>query len=85
MIEVDAGRDPTLRLQAINYDVVFSALHGRRGEDGCGQDQLEVMHIPHTHSDVDIAAGLAFVTSVPTTTSFPDLSKWMIEDASCDR
>lgn len=33
-------------------DVVFNALHGRFGEDGCVQGLLELMKIPYTHSGV---------------------------------
>ena len=33
-------------------DVVFNALHGRYGEDGCIQGLLEILKIPYTHSGV---------------------------------
>lgn len=33
-------------------DVVFNALHGRYGEDGCIQGILNLMGIPYTHSGV---------------------------------
>ena len=33
-------------------DVVFNALHGRYGEDGCIQGLLEMLKIPYTHSGV---------------------------------
>ncbi len=33
-------------------DVVFNALHGRYGEDGCIQGVLNLMGIPYTHSGV---------------------------------
>ncbi|MGE5540346.1 MAG: D-alanine--D-alanine ligase [Gemmatimonas sp.] len=33
-------------------DVVFNALHGRFGEDGCAQGVLEILEIPYTHSGV---------------------------------
>jgi D-alanine-D-alanine ligase len=33
-------------------DVVFNALHGRFGEDGCVQGLLELLKIPYTHSGV---------------------------------
>lgn len=33
-------------------DVVFNALHGRYGEDGCIQGLLNLMEIPYTHSGV---------------------------------
>src|SRR5271163_4948045 len=39
-------------------DVVFNALHGRFGEDGCVQGLLELMKIPYTHSGV-LASALA--------------------------
>jgi D-alanine-D-alanine ligase len=31
-------------------DVVFNALHGRFGEDGCVQGLLDILDIPYTHS-----------------------------------
>ncbi len=58
VIEVDAGRDLALRLTEIAPDVVFNALHGRWGEDGCVQGLLEWMQIPYTHSGV-LASSLA--------------------------
>ncbi len=33
-------------------DVVFNALHGRFGEDGCVQGVLNILGIPYTHSGV---------------------------------
>ena len=39
-------------------DVVFNALHGRYGEDGCVQGVLEILGIPYTHSGV-MASALA--------------------------
>ena len=56
--EVDAGRDLVERLDHIKPDVVFNALHGRWGEDGCVQGLLEWMGIPYTHSGV-MASSLA--------------------------
>lgn len=50
--EVDAGADLVERLQALKPDVVFNALHGRWGEDGCVQGVLEWLRIPYTHSGV---------------------------------
>jgi len=35
---------------------VFNALHGRGGEDGCMQGQLELLGIPYTHSGVRASA-----------------------------
>ena len=56
--EMDAGADLATRLIAIAPDVVFNALHGRLGEDGCVQGVLEWLQIPYTHSGV-LASALA--------------------------
>ena len=79
VIEVDAGPDLVSRLTEISPDVVFNALHGRCGEDGCVQGLLEWLRIPYTHSgvmasaitmdkqrtkDVYAAHGLPFMQSV---------------------
>lgn len=50
---VDVGRDPAdlvRELVASTPDVVFNALHGRFGEDGCVQGVLNLLGIPYTHS-----------------------------------
>lgn len=52
VIEMDAGRDLAERLKEAAPDVVFNALHGRWGEDGCVQGLLEWLQIPYTHSGV---------------------------------
>jgi D-alanine-D-alanine ligase len=52
VIEVDAGRDLCDVLRVENPDVVFNALHGRWGEDGCVQGMLEWLGLPYTHSGV---------------------------------
>jgi D-alanine-D-alanine ligase len=49
---VDAGRDLAAVLTALKPDVVFNALHGAWGEDGCVQGVLETLQIPYTHSGV---------------------------------
>ncbi|RED14217.1 D-alanine--D-alanine ligase [Pontivivens insulae] len=56
--EIDAGESLVDDLRAANPDVVFNALHGRWGEDGCVQGLLEWMRIPYTHSGV-LASSLA--------------------------
>jgi D-alanine-D-alanine ligase len=56
--EVDAGPDLATRLRDLAPDVVFNALHGRWGEDGCVQGLLEWLRIPYTHSGV-LASALA--------------------------
>lgn len=50
--EVDAGLALVAQLTEASPDVVFNALHGRWGEDGCVQGLLEWLHIPYTHSGV---------------------------------
>uniref|UniRef100_A0A2A3JRR6 D-alanine--D-alanine ligase n=1 Tax=Alloyangia mangrovi TaxID=1779329 RepID=A0A2A3JRR6_9RHOB len=52
VIELDAGPDLAVRLADLSPDVVFNALHGRWGEDGCVQGLLEWMRLPYTHSGV---------------------------------
>jgi len=52
VIELDAGRDLAAALTRAAPDVVFNALHGRWGEDGCVQGLLEWMRLPYTHSGV---------------------------------
>ena len=51
-IEIDAGPDLPARLAKAAPDVVFNALHGRWGEDGCVQGMLEWLRLPYTHSGV---------------------------------
>ncbi len=52
---VDVGADISklvADITASKPDVVFNALHGRFGEDGCVQGLLNLMNIPYTHSGV---------------------------------
>jgi D-alanine-D-alanine ligase len=79
-VEIDPSQgDFPAALQAAKPDVVFNALHGRWGEDGCVQGLLELLRIPYTHSgvlssalamhkqrakDVYQAAGLPIVKSI---------------------
>lgn len=58
VIEIDAGKDLCAQLTEAAPDVVFNALHGRFGEDGCVQGILEWMRLPYTHSGV-LASALA--------------------------
>ena len=55
---IDAGRDLAQVLAELKPDVVFNALHGEWGEDGCVQGVLETLGIPYTHSGV-LASALA--------------------------
>jgi D-alanine-D-alanine ligase len=52
VVELDAGEDIVSRLKELSPNVVFNALHGRWGEDGCVQGMLEWMGLPYTHSGV---------------------------------
>lgn len=58
VVEIDAGADLAEQLLKAAPDVVFNALHGRWGEDGCAQGILEWLKIPYTHSGV-LASALA--------------------------
>ncbi|WP_112321518.1 D-alanine--D-alanine ligase [Oceanibium sediminis] len=81
VVEIDAGADLCAELTREKPDVVFNALHGRWGEDGCVQGLLEWMRLPYTHSgvmasalamdkirakEIFVAAGLPVVPSVLT-------------------
>lgn len=56
--ELDMQSDVASALTSLKPEVVFNALHGRYGEDGCMQGILEVLGIPYTHSGV-VASALA--------------------------
>jgi len=51
-IDVQRDLEGLLRALTPRPDVVFNALHGRGGEDGCVQGVLEFLGIPYTHSGV---------------------------------
>ena len=56
---IEVGQDPAALIQALRDakpDVVFNALHGRFGEDGCVQGILDWLGIPYTHSGVRASA-----------------------------
>lgn len=55
---IDVKPDIAGVLSELRPDVVFNALHGRWGEDGCIQGILEILEIPYTHSGV-LASSLA--------------------------
>ena len=56
--EIDAQPDLGENLSQLKPDVVFNALHGKWGEDGCVQGLLEILKLPYTHSGV-LASALA--------------------------
>ena len=49
---VDVDRDVARVLADLQPEVVFNALHGPFGEDGCIQGILEILGLPYTHSGV---------------------------------
>lgn len=60
VVEIDVGSNLAAVIEALSPapDVVFNALHGRYGEDGCMQGTLDLLNIPYTHSGV-LASALA--------------------------
>ncbi|MBS0518702.1 MAG: D-alanine--D-alanine ligase [Proteobacteria bacterium] len=64
VIEYDVKRDLRALMDFLRPasgggpDVVFNALHGKYGEDGCIQGVLEILAVPYTHSGV-LASALA--------------------------
>lgn len=57
---IDVQRDAGALLTRLypRPDVVFNALHGRFGEDGCIQGLLNILGVPYTHSGL-VASALA--------------------------
>lgn len=49
---IPVDRDVAGALQSAGVEVVFNALHGRYGEDGCVQGMLEVLGLPYTGAGV---------------------------------
>jgi D-alanine-D-alanine ligase len=60
VVTIDVSRDVAALVQKLTPrpDVVFNALHGRFGEDGCIQGLLDILAIPYTHSGV-LASAIA--------------------------
>ena len=56
--DLDVQRDIANVLDSLRPDVVFNALHGKWGEDGCMAAILETLEIPYTHSGV-LASAIA--------------------------
>lgn len=53
---VDVDKNVAQNIAKAKPDVVFNALHGTYGEDGCIAGMLEIMGIPYTHSGVEASA-----------------------------
>jgi len=56
---IDMGHDFVNILTELSPDIVFNALHGTYGEDGCVPGILDILDIKYTHSGV-FASALAF-------------------------
>lgn len=56
---IDMGANIAQVLTEIKPDVVFNALHGIYGEDGCLQGLLNILRIPYTHSGL-LSSAIAF-------------------------
>lgn len=57
-VAIDVGLDICTQLSQHKIEVVFLALHGRYGEDGCIQGLLESLSIPYTGAGV-LASAMA--------------------------
>lgn len=60
VMPIDVQRDMGSLLTRLlpHPDILFNALHGRFGEDGCVQGLLDILGIPYTHSGL-LASALA--------------------------
>jgi len=56
VVEVDLNRETVQRLIDEQVEVVYNALHGKWGEDGCVQGLLELLRIPYTGPGVAASA-----------------------------
>ncbi len=56
---VDMGSDIAIVLSKLKPDIVYNALHGTYGEDGCLPGLLNIMRIPYTGPGV-LASAIAF-------------------------
>ena len=61
--EIEFNKDVAIHILDANIDVVFNAMHGQYGEDGCLQGLLNIMKIPYTHSGL-LASALAMNKTV---------------------
>lgn len=52
VVNIEFDKNIAMHIQDANIDVIFNAMHGQYGEDGCLQGLLNIMQIPYTHSGV---------------------------------
>jgi D-alanine-D-alanine ligase len=55
-IETEFSKNIISDIQKENPDIIYNAMHGAYGEDGCLQGLLECLKIPYTHSGVRASA-----------------------------
>lgn len=55
-IETEFSRNIIADIQKEKPDIIYNAMHGAYGEDGCLQGLLECLKIPYTHSGVRASA-----------------------------
>ena len=86
---VDVGRDPAdlaAKVAASRPDVVFNALHGRFGEDGCVQGVLNLMGVPYTHSGLLASAAAmdkAFARTLFASAGIPVAEGRVVRKGEC--
>ena len=50
VVDIEFSKDIAIKIMDANVDIVFNAMHGQYGEDGCLPGLLDIMQIPYTHS-----------------------------------
>ena len=50
VVDIEYDKNIAMHIQDANVDIIFDAMHGQYGEDGCLQGLLNIMQIPYTHS-----------------------------------
>lgn len=50
VVDIEFSKNVAMSIMDANVDVIFNAMHGQYGEDGCLQGLLNIMQIPYTHS-----------------------------------
>lgn len=80
VVQIDAQKDLAQLLLENGIEVVYNALHGKYGEDGCIQGLLEVMKIPYTGSGITSSA-IAMDKQISNTLAKQeglDVPKWQV-------
>ena len=50
VVDIEFSKNIAMSIMDANVDLIFNAMHGQYGEDGCLQGLLDIMQIPYTHS-----------------------------------